>query len=439
MNSVEHKEIKINKHTKERQIRRNNAKLYPIYKMFSWDLLCFYSIEFLFYTITKGITASEVLILSACYILFKILMQTSAVTITDMLGHRKSLIIGNGLVLCYLVLLIISSDLPFMIFACLIRALGYDIKVIVETNLLYDSVSTKGGEGLYSKLEAKGAAFYYLLDGILCLATGYLFVFNNYLPIILCMIFIIISTILSFKFKDVHKIAKVENKKNTSFAKTLREYRADLRQSIKFIIKSNRMKSYIIFGSIFYGIITILDTYRSDLLIAKGIPEEQYAMIFAILTLLAGFSATLSTIVHRKFRNKTLTVISLIYILCGITVGIVAHFVFNSIAIPIIIFMYTIMKMSTSIWYVLEYKYLKNFTTEEIRNRIMFTYELIGGIVTSVLALIGSLILRHIEIDLAFLLVTSIGFIAIALSLKYMKTRFGLRPKEYKKEDIEFK
>lgn len=35
------------------KIRRKNAKLYPIYKMFSWDLLFFYSIEFLFYTITK--------------------------------------------------------------------------------------------------------------------------------------------------------------------------------------------------------------------------------------------------------------------------------------------------------------------------------------------------------------------------------------------------
>ena len=38
--------------------RRNNAILYPIYKMFSWDLLCYYSIEFLFLTITKGLSAS---------------------------------------------------------------------------------------------------------------------------------------------------------------------------------------------------------------------------------------------------------------------------------------------------------------------------------------------------------------------------------------------
>lgn len=436
MNELKHKKNKLNKHSRQKMIRRNNAKLYPIYKMFSWDLLCFYSIEFLFYTITKGITSSEVLILSACYILFKIFMQIPAVTITDILGHRKSLIIGNSLVLCYLILLILSPNIYFMILACFIRSLGYDIKVIVETNLLYDSVSTNGGEGLYSKLESKGASWYYLLDGVLCLVTGYLFVLNNYLPMIICMIFIMISTILSFKFQDVHKIKKNEN---TKISKVLKEYGKDLKTSMKFIIRSNRMKSYIIFGSIFYSVITILDIYRCDLLIVKGIPEEQYSMIFSILTLLAGISVTLSRKVHKKFRNKTITVISLTYILCAITVGIVANVISDSIAIPIIIVMYTIMKMSTSIWYVLEYKYLKNFTTEEIRNKIMFTYELIGGIVTSALALMGSMILNSISVNLAFLLVSVVFFGAILLSLKYMKTRFGLRPKEYKKEDIEFK
>ena len=55
--------------------RRNNAILYPLYKMFSWDLLCFYSIEFLFYTITKGITASQVLMLTSVYIISKIIFQ----------------------------------------------------------------------------------------------------------------------------------------------------------------------------------------------------------------------------------------------------------------------------------------------------------------------------------------------------------------------------
>lgn len=426
--------VKENKHTKQKHIRRNNAKLYPIYKMFSWDLLCFYSIEFLFYTITKGLTASQVLIVSACYVLFKILMQIPAVAITDILGHRKSLIIGNSLLLVYMAILINSVNIYWIIFGCFIKALGFDIKTISETNLLYDSVSTKGGEGLYSKLDSKGASWYYWLDGIICIQTGYLFVLNNYLPMIICMGFLVVSIVLSAKFKDVYK----KDVQKVKVSKILKEYSQDLKTSVKFIIKSSRMKAYIIFGSIFYGIITVIDLYRSDLIISKGMPEEQYSMVFAVLTLLAGISVMLSKKVHKKFKNKTLTFISLSYIACCIVVGIIANKCSNLIAIPIILILYVLMKMFTSIWYVLEYKYLKNFTTEEMRNKIMFTYELIGGIITSIFAFVGSIILGNFGADKSFLLVSLAALIGIVLSLDYMRSRFGLKPKEYKKEDIDF-
>ena len=90
------------------KIKRNNARIFPIYKMLSWDLICFYSIEFLFYTITKNVTASQVLIINACFIISKILMQIPAVAITDLLGKRKSIIIGNLLSSVYLVVLILA-------------------------------------------------------------------------------------------------------------------------------------------------------------------------------------------------------------------------------------------------------------------------------------------------------------------------------------------
>ena len=106
-----------------RKIRRNNAKLYPIYKMFSWDLLFFYSIEFLFYTITKKVTASEVLIINGFYLLFRNLMQIPAVTITDFLGKRKSIILGNIMIAIYVLILIIFPGAISIIIADLIFSL----------------------------------------------------------------------------------------------------------------------------------------------------------------------------------------------------------------------------------------------------------------------------------------------------------------------------
>lgn len=164
-NTIEKDKIKINK-KKKSNARRNNATLFPIYKVFAWDLLCYYSIEYLFFTITKGLTPSMVLIISAAYIISKVILQIPSVIISEYLGKKKSIIIGNTLVALSIVLEIFSPNFLVIIAAQIFSGLGYDIKAICDGNLLYDSVATKGGDGLYTKLETRGGSGYYILDAI---------------------------------------------------------------------------------------------------------------------------------------------------------------------------------------------------------------------------------------------------------------------------------
>lgn len=420
------------------KIRRKNAKLYPIYKMFSWDLLFFYSIEFLFYTITKKVTASEVLVINGIYLLCRIIMQIPAVAITDLLGKRKSIILGNIMLIIYMLILIIVPGAIGIIIANLIFSLGYNIKTIAESNLLYDSVSTRGGEGLYSKLDAKGGSLYYILDGVASLTAGYLFVMNNYLPMFICLGFIVISTILSFKFEDIYEVKKEKNN-SSGLIPTLKEYKQDLKTSFKFILKSKRMKAFILFQIVFYSLISIIDTYNGDLLTDIGIPEEQYSMIFAILILIGGISLSLKKPIEKKFKNRTLAFISLMYIGACIVIGAISTMYADNFIIPVILVMYVIQRISTSIWYILESKYLKNFTNEDMRNKITFTYEFIGGIAASIFSILGGLLLEVASVQNAFLLVGLIALASMVVTLDYMRTRFGLKPEEYKKEDIELK
>lgn len=109
---MEAKEKNKNKDTKNlNKCRRINAKLYPIYKMFSWDLLFYYSIEFLFLTITKGLSATEVLIVSGAYRAFKVLSYMPAVAISDIFGKRKSMIFGNFMVALHVLILIVMPGM----------------------------------------------------------------------------------------------------------------------------------------------------------------------------------------------------------------------------------------------------------------------------------------------------------------------------------------
>lgn len=430
------KNKKINR-SKISKKRRNNAILYPIYKMFSWDLLSFYSVEFLFYTITKGLTASQVLLITSAYIIGKILFQIPSVAISDYIGKKKSMIIGNLILVIYMIMLILSPNIYWIIVVTALSGFGYDIKAITEGNLLYDSVATHGGDGIYTRIDSKGASAYYILDTILSIIAGYLFVINNYIPLIICLIFLVISLILSFQFKDIHRSKK--EKTGIKFNKFISGYSNDLKASFKFIKRSNRMKSYILFASLFYGIVKIMSTYRSDLLTNMGIGEEQFTMIYAVLSLISAVSAMFSKKVQKYFKNKTLKVISLSYIVSMIFTGIVALKITNNIAVPLVLIFFSIMKIGDSQWYVTEYTYLRNFTTHESRTKITFTFELIVGISASLLSILGSIILEHLNIQYAILVLGLLSLALITIVLDYMKTRFGLKPSQYTKADIQFK
>ena len=181
-----------------------------------------------------------------------------------------------------------------------------------------------------------------------------------------------------------------------------------------------------------------MTTYRSDLLIDIGVTEEQFAIIYAVLSLIAAISATFSKKVQKHFKNKTLTVLSLSYIISTVFVGFIAINLNNNIALPLVLMFYAITKLCSSQWFVTQYTYLKNFTTPESRNKISFTYEFITGIAASIMSLIGAVILDYLNIRYAVLIVGLLFLAVMIVILDYMRTRFGLKPSQYTKEDIEF-
>lgn len=429
---MEHEKTKKKKISKK---RRTNAMLYPIYKAFSWDLLCFYSVEFLFYTITKGLSASQALMVTSFYIMLKMICQIPAVAISDYLGKRKSIILGNVLLIIHIITLMLAPDFKWIIFSNVFCALGYDLKAITEGNLLYDSVATRGGDGIYTQIDSKGATGYYIVDTILAIIAGYLFVINNYLPFCICLIFLIISLILSFGLKEIY----ITPTRKESFSKFIKGYSSDIIDSFKFIKKSKRIRAYIIFAAVFYSLIKIINTYKSDLLTDIGVSAEQFSMIYAILSLIAAFSASQSRKIQKYFRNKTLTVISLSYLTSIIFIASIALKITNNIALPFILIFFIVLRVCDSQWYVTQYTYLKNFTTQKSRNKISFTYELIVGFVASIVSLIGAAILDTLNVRHAMLLVGLLFLAIMIVVLDYMRSRIGLKPKEYTNNDLEFK
>ena len=67
------------------KMRKVNMRIFPTYKKIAWDYLFFYTVDFLFLTQIKGISASDVVLKSTFYAFFSIVMQIPANIIVEFL------------------------------------------------------------------------------------------------------------------------------------------------------------------------------------------------------------------------------------------------------------------------------------------------------------------------------------------------------------------
>ena len=98
------------KKRKEIQDKKLNARLYPIYKMISWDLLFYYSIIYLFLVQAKRFSPSQVLLADAFYTASCLILQIPLGLLVDKIGKKNSLVLANICLCIYTFVLLIIKN-----------------------------------------------------------------------------------------------------------------------------------------------------------------------------------------------------------------------------------------------------------------------------------------------------------------------------------------
>ena len=93
------------------QKRKQNMKIYSMYRAISMDLIFFYAIDFLFLTQVKNISASDVVLKTSFYALFMVILQIPANILIDKMGTRRCTILANIFNTIYLLMIIFAIDL----------------------------------------------------------------------------------------------------------------------------------------------------------------------------------------------------------------------------------------------------------------------------------------------------------------------------------------
>ncbi len=408
--------------------RKLNMKLYPTYRMLAADVLFYNAIKVLFLTQVKGFSNAEVVFAESIYAFFKMVMQISIAVIVSKLGIRKSVIVGNIFWIFEMVFILLAQNYFMLILAQFSSAIGWGFKSVAEVPLLNKSIPEVHNKGkIFTKLDSKGYSRYCYISAISTVIAGFLYEVNPYIPVILAITFMVMAFIISLNFIEVKK----------EESKTVKESINDVKEGLKFIVRSPRLKSLLLMIGFMWGIICLFGTYQTTLLKDINVSAKYIGIILAVLDIIQGISATRADKFNEQYKNKTLTHMTLQMTLGIMLAGVVVIIGLTRIPmLAIIIFTYIIRVYDKGVYKIIKRRYIGNFMTPEILSKVYSVDSIIASILRMSICAFGSYLLTLMPIQYA-MIVAGILFTIVALVFsKYMKTRVGLKPKDYTKKDV---
>ena len=382
------------------------------------------------------VNASDVVLIDSFYALFIMVLQIPINVIIAFLGKKKSLVIGNITLVIYMLIIIFSRNIFDLILANFISAIGFGIKETIQAVLLKESIPpSKYKNQIFSKLNSKGATGYYTLNMISKVIAGYLFTINGYLPMICSLIILIISTIISMGFIEPNP------KGNTSLKKAMgNEEIKNIKSGFKFVLKSERLKALILSAAFICSLLSILGNYEVNLLEDINLSSILIGYAGALNSLINAIASKKENKFNSILKNKSLTVLSLTLSISALVAGIcgISRIRENLVGIIIILSTYMIFGFINGMYYTIIDRYLMNFANKEIDTQINSVYNLFRNATKMIFGYLASFILG-VTTSANALIIVGIIFTIIYISIsQYMKTRLGLKPDEYSKEERKY-
>lgn len=404
-----------------------NVKLFPVYKLFSYDILFYYAISVVFLTEAKGFTLSQVALFTTVYAISSIIMQIPSALIVDKIGQKRCMIVGNILCLTWCINLMVNTAFLPTVLGETVLALGFALKGVSESPFLYASLKKLNRINEFEKKEASGSFLYFMIEAVACVAAGYLFGINSYLPIVFAAICCLTATILAFNFNATKKpYEKVPAKK----------YFTDLADGFKFIFKSRRLNALLLFCCVFYGVISICNILMKSYFSEHNLSATGFGYVYAVFAICAAIGSKAQGVIEKRHKNKTLSFFSITYIAMLIIAGVVSLFGFkDKTVIYIALVLFAVQSVLKGAYRIIIKGYMTRYTTSAIRSKLMSIYYLCEQLGSTLFSAFASLMLAHFTVGLTCTIAGFILIIITILILEFMTNRVGLDPKRYTAKD----
>ena len=192
-----------------------------------------------------------------------------------------------------------------------------------------------------------------------------------------------------------------------------------------------------IFRTFLQTIISTIATYFAAVNIFDIDNKAIIGLISATKSFISAYASKTEHYYHNRFRNKSLTILSLMLSVSTIIAGICGIIVLK-ISIVIIIAVWIVYGYAEGMYMTIRDKYLSNFSNKKIDTKIYAVSQLTNSIAKVIGGLIASFLLGRMQTAYCMIVIGILFTILFIIAEKYMKTRVGLKPSEYSKEERKY-
>lgn len=241
----------------------------------------------------NGLNMQQIMSLQACYSLSLSLMEIPSGYAADIIGRKKTLILGCILAFIGFSLFSISYDFWWFLMAEILLGFGNSFISGADTALMYDSLQEANAEDRFLKYEGRSISIGNFSEAAAGILGGFLASISFRYPAY-AQVFVAFATI-PFAF------SLIEPKINT---KQLKSSWKSIRNIIKSsLIESKILRTYIIYSSAI-GLGTLMMAWLAQPFLKEiGISMKSYGVIWALLNIMVGLVAFFAHKIEKKMTE----------------------------------------------------------------------------------------------------------------------------------------
>lgn len=242
----------------------------------------------------SGMALADVYAMEAVVVLLVVVMQVPTGALADVIGRKKTVLIGSLLLVADGCLFGLASSPLLIWLANVVWAIGFCLTSGADSSLLYDLLAEAGQAHRYKQVQGRTTAYRFVLIAFSSIAAGYLLNLNIRFPIWLSMPGVVAACVFLCLIKEPPR-AEVSNGVKESWNL--------MKLSVLFVANNRRVK-WIIAYVVLLGVVgkVWFFTYNPYFELVK-LPLQYYGWIFFGLNLVAAIFSFGADWLSRKLSN----------------------------------------------------------------------------------------------------------------------------------------